>query len=66
MRLRRVVSAEPGRSTFLSDELNMVIAGTTDRLHGQHGEGPRELERANLNLLGKYTKSSPREYSRAE
>jgi hypothetical protein len=44
----------------------MVIVGTADPLHGQHGEGPRELERANLNLVGKYTKSSPREYSRAE
>jgi hypothetical protein len=61
MQLRRVVSAERVRNAFLSDELNGVIVGIADRLHGQHVEGPRERERANLNLLDKHIKPSPRE-----
>jgi hypothetical protein len=45
----------------LLDELDMVIVVTVDPLHGQHGDGPWKIEKANLNLVADFVASLPGE-----
>jgi CubicO group peptidase (beta-lactamase class C family) len=46
-----------GQQIALLDELDMVIVVTADPLFGQHGGGPWELEKANLNLVADFIAS---------
>jgi CubicO group peptidase (beta-lactamase class C family) len=50
-----------GQQIALLDEFNMVIVVTADPLVGQHGGGPWELEKANLNLVADFIASLPSE-----
>jgi CubicO group peptidase (beta-lactamase class C family) len=50
-----------GAQIALLDDLDMVIVVTTDPLHGQHGDRPWKLEKANLNLVADFVKSLPGE-----
>jgi CubicO group peptidase (beta-lactamase class C family) len=50
-----------GQQIVLVDELNMVIVVTADPLFGQHGGGPWRHEKANLNLVGNFINSLPKE-----
>jgi hypothetical protein len=52
---------EPERNTFLLDEVDMAIVATADPLRGPHGDGLWRLEKANLNLVGKFINSLPSE-----
>ncbi len=51
-----------GQQIALLDELNMVIVVTADPLVGQHGGGPWELEKANLNLVADFIAALPSEW----
>jgi CubicO group peptidase (beta-lactamase class C family) len=48
-----------GQQIALLDEFDMVIVVTADPLFGQHGGGPWELEKANLNLVADFIASLP-------
>jgi CubicO group peptidase (beta-lactamase class C family) len=48
-----------GQQIALPDDLDMVIVVTADPLVGQHGGGPWELEKANLNLVADFIASLP-------
>jgi CubicO group peptidase (beta-lactamase class C family) len=50
-----------GQQIVLVDELNMVIVVKADPLFGQHGGGPWKHEKANLNLVGNFISSLPRQ-----
>jgi CubicO group peptidase (beta-lactamase class C family) len=50
-----------GQLIVLLDELDMVIVTTADPLFGQHGGGPWKHEKANLNLVGNFISSLPRQ-----
>lgn len=50
-----------GQQIALLDEFDMVIVVTADPLVGQHGGGPWELEKANLNLVADFIASLPSE-----
>jgi hypothetical protein len=41
------------------NDLDMVVVVTADPLFGQHGGGPWNLEKANLNLVGDFISSLP-------
>jgi CubicO group peptidase (beta-lactamase class C family) len=48
-----------GQQIALLKEYDMVIVVTADPLHGQHGGGPWNREKENLNLVGNYIASLP-------
>ena len=50
-----------GQQIVLVDELDLVIVVKADPLFGQHGGGPWKHEKANLNLVGDFINSLPRE-----
>lgn len=50
-----------GQQVVVLDELDMVIVVTVDPLHGQHGDQPWKLEKANLNLVADFVASLPSE-----
>jgi CubicO group peptidase (beta-lactamase class C family) len=50
-----------GEQIVLLDEYDMVIVITVDPLHGQHGDGPWKIEKANLNLMADFVASLPSE-----
>ena len=57
----RAALAAHGRSTFLSDQLDMVIVVTADPLHGQHGYEAGRKEKTIPNLVGEFVESLPSE-----
>jgi CubicO group peptidase (beta-lactamase class C family) len=50
-----------GQQIALLEDLNMVIVVTADPLYKQHGDGPWQLEKANLNLVADFVASLPAE-----
>ena len=48
-----------GQQIVLLNELDMVVVVTVDPLHGQHGDQPWTLEKANLNLVADFVASLP-------
>ncbi|MGD2166450.1 MAG: hypothetical protein PVH50_13085 [Anaerolineae bacterium] len=50
-----------GAQIALLYDLDMVIVVTTDPLHDQHGDSPRWLEKANLNLVAELVQPLPSE-----
>lgn len=50
-----------GNLIVLVDELDMIIVTTADPLHELPGEAGWKYEKANINLVGKFTKSLPSE-----
>jgi CubicO group peptidase (beta-lactamase class C family) len=50
-----------GQQIALVDEFDMVIVVKADPLHGQHGDAPWRLEKANLNLVADFIASLPSE-----
>ncbi len=50
-----------GQQIALVDELDMVIVVTADPLFGQHGGGPWKQEKANLNLVGNFINTLPKD-----
>lgn len=50
-----------GQQIALLDDLDMLVVVTVDPLHGQHGDGPWKIEKANLNLVADFVASLPGE-----
>ena len=50
-----------GQLIVLLDELDMIIVVTADPLFGQHDDRAWKHEQANINLVGKFIKSLPKE-----
>lgn len=50
-----------GQQIAILDDLNMVIVLTVDPLHLQHGDGPWNQEKENLNLVADFVASLPGE-----
>jgi CubicO group peptidase (beta-lactamase class C family) len=50
-----------GQQIALLDEFDMVIVVTVEPLHGQHGDEPWKIEKANLNLVADFISSLPNE-----
>ncbi len=50
-----------GEQIALLDNLDMVIVVVADPLHGEHGDRPWKLEKANLNLVADFVASLPGE-----
>jgi CubicO group peptidase (beta-lactamase class C family) len=50
-----------GQQVVVLDEPDMVMVVTVDPLHGQHGDQPWKIEKANLNLVADFVASLPRE-----
>jgi CubicO group peptidase (beta-lactamase class C family) len=50
-----------GQQIALLDDLDMVIVVAVDPLHGEHGDNPWNIEKANLNLVADFIASLPSE-----
>jgi CubicO group peptidase (beta-lactamase class C family) len=50
-----------GQQVALVDDLDLVVVATADPLYGQIGDGPWQLEKANLNLVADFIASLPSE-----
>ena len=50
-----------GQLIVLLDELDMIIVGTADPFYQQHDDQSWKHEQANINLVGKFIKSLPKE-----